>query len=111
MLTEYVRELADQTQIIKDAAAERGGQVRVRFQPQVLQGGQYRVWRDVRWTMTCESAPEAFALRDALKAFFKALTVAGPARVAQALVALTAKDTPAAGEPEPKPTAGKAGAV
>jgi hypothetical protein len=108
MLTEFVRDLADQDRPIQLAAQERPGKpIRLRFQPTVLQGGQYRVWRDVRWTLDCETPEEAFGVRDALRALFRALTAVGTDRTINALTALVA----AAQQPPATGHSGKEGAA
>lgn len=79
--------------VIRDAASERSGKpIRLRIQPQVLRadatrGGQYQFWKDVRWTVECDTADEVFAFRDALRTFFTALGRSGPEGVTHALAA------------------------
>jgi hypothetical protein len=77
--------------IIEQAAAERPGKpIRIRLQPMVLlasnsRGGQYQGWKDVRWTVECDTPAEAFALREAMRSFFRALGRGGPDAVMAAL--------------------------
>jgi len=89
MQSEFARDLADQDRPVEEAAAERPGKpIRVRIQPTIFRvesRGQYRAWRDVHWTLECESPAEVFALRDAMRAFFQALPQLGPATVSQVL--------------------------
>jgi hypothetical protein len=86
MQTEYGRDLQDDEQPIRDALQARPGKpLKIRLQPAVfwpgVGRGQYKVWRDVIWTVECDTAEEAFALRDALRAFFQAVGVKGPVPV------------------------------
>lgn len=86
MEAEFSRDLVDANQPILDAMAERPGKpVKLRIQPMILYGRQYQAWRDVRWTLEFESPEEAFATRDAMRAFFAALVRQGPAAVTQRL--------------------------
>jgi hypothetical protein len=68
-------------QAIHDAFTERPGKpIKIRIQPAIFRlfgGGQYRFWRDVRWTMECDTPNEVFALRDALRAFFRIIAEIG----------------------------------
>jgi hypothetical protein len=80
MLSDFARDLADADRPITEAAEERPGKpIRVRVQPMILRrGGQYNAWKDVRWTLDCETPEEAFAVREAMRLFFAALASAGP---------------------------------
>lgn len=76
--------------IIEEAAAERPGKpIRLRLQPSVLRPrgsrAQYQAWRNLRWTIECDTPAEAFAFRDALRAFFAAMGRGGPEAVVAAL--------------------------
>jgi hypothetical protein len=83
--------------IIEEAAIERAGKaIRIRFQPLVFRldrarGGQYQAWKEVRWTVECDTPAEAFALRDALRAFFAALGRGGAGAVIAALTGVVAE--------------------
>lgn len=98
MQTEFARDLADQNRPIEDAVTLRPGKaIKVRIQPMILTGNQYRAWKDVRWTLECEAPAEAFALRDAMVAFFQALAARGPEAVQQQLAAASTEAHPTAG--------------
>jgi hypothetical protein len=96
MQTEFNQRKLDMDRSIKQAAAERPGKpIRLRLQPMVLRsvgpkGGQYHAWKDVRWLVECDNAAEAYATRDALRAFFDTLAVIGPAETQQVLKAARA---------------------
>jgi len=83
MQSEFIRDLADEDGPIAAAAKERSGKpIRLRIQPMVLRevkgkGAQYHAWKDVRWTIECDSPEEAYAVRDALLVFFPALSRVG----------------------------------
>lgn len=82
MQSDFSRDLADQNRPIEQAATERPGKaIKVRIQPMVLIGAQYRAWKDVRWTLECESPAEAYATKDAMIAFFAAVAERGPEAV------------------------------
>ena len=64
--------------------------MRLRIQPMVLRkgkgrGGQYHGWRQVAWTLECDSAAEAYAVRDAMQVFFETMSRCGPKAVHAAL--------------------------
>lgn len=92
MLTEFAGDApTDPDEILRETAAERGGIVRLRLQPMILdKDGQYRGWRQVRWTLECDSIAEALATKDALRAFFTALTHLGPRTLMKVLKAALA---------------------
>lgn len=93
MESEFARDLADQNQPIYEAASERPGKpLKLRLQPMILTARQYRAWRDVSWTLACESPEEIFAVRDAMKVFFAALAAHGPATVSSTLHTLLKED-------------------
>jgi hypothetical protein len=97
MKSGFARDLADQNGPIEQAVATSPGKpIRLRIQPMVLIAGQYRAWKDVRWTLECETADEAFETREAMVAFFSALADHGPQAVAQ-LLASTKEGAPKAG--------------
>ena len=82
MLSEFARDLADDRQPIEAAIAERPGKpLRIRVQPMILRTAkgraQYRAWRDVSWTLELDSASEAAALSEVMRAFFLALNERG----------------------------------
>lgn len=86
MKSGFARDLADQDGPIEQAIANSPGKpIRLRIQPMVLIAGQYRAWKDVRWTLECETADEAFETRDAMREFFSALADIGPGAVRQLL--------------------------
>jgi hypothetical protein len=87
MKTEFARDLADENLTVDQAATERPGKpIRVRIQPMVLRGtGQYTAWKDVRWTLDCDTRDETFAVREAMRLLFQMLTEAGPAQVVTVL--------------------------
>lgn len=100
MQSDFVRDLKNQDQPIYDAIAERPGKpLRLRVHPQILRGsgvdGLYRTWKDVRWTIQCDTPEEAFACRDAMRVFFDALERLGAATVMHALQAMQAIQDPA----------------
>lgn len=103
MKSAFARDLADQDRPILAAASERPGKpILVRLQPMILRGargdetqGSYRAWKDVRWTLECETPEEVFAVRDALRAFFQVINAHGPEATTRALAA--------AGKPQGKP--------
>jgi hypothetical protein len=93
MLSEFVRDLADPDQPVLDALAERPGKpLKIRVQPMLLRmtsgRGQYQSWKQVRWTLDCDTAEEAFAIRDALRSFFETMSRCGPRAVHAALAKL-----------------------
>jgi hypothetical protein len=89
MQSEFVRDLKDQNRPIEEAHADRPGKpLKIRIQPMILTARQYRAWRDVRWTLECDTPAEAFAVRDTMRVFFTALASRGPAAVAAALAAV-----------------------
>lgn len=97
MQSEFARDLADPDQPIHDALKERPGKpLKIRIQPMILRttapgkSPQYVGWRDERWTLDCDSVAEAFAVRDAMRAFFETLGRLGPSAVHQALSAINA---------------------
>lgn len=87
MLTEFSRDLLDDRRQIDEVVAERPGKpIRLRLQPMILRsvagkGGQYHAWKDVRWTLECDTPEEVFMLRDALRIFFETVGRLGPAAV------------------------------
>src|SRR5262245_66571929 len=92
--------------IIQEAAAEREGKpIRIRLQPMILRaapnrGGQYQAWKDVRWTIECDAPDEAFALRDAMRAFFAALGRGGPEAVIAALTPIGKESAASTSHPQ-----------
>jgi hypothetical protein len=88
MQSEFSRDLADPDQPIKDAAAAREGPIKLRIQPSILQkNGQYKSWTDLRWSLECDGAAEALAVRDVMIVFFDTLMKSGPKAVHRALAA------------------------
>jgi len=93
MKSSYGKEPKDETAWLKAAQAERQGKgIRLRVQPVIFrtsgsrQGqGQYKAWPDVSWTIDCDSVEEVLALREALRAFFVAVTLEGPGPLEQRL--------------------------
>lgn len=91
MQSEFIRDLADEDGPIAAAARERDGKpIKLRIQPMVLRtnkgkGSQYHAWKDVRWTVECDSPEEAYAVRDALLVFFPALGRVGAKTVIRLL--------------------------
>lgn len=81
----------DLDQPAHEAELERPGQpVRLRVQPSILRkpagaAGGHRAWPGVSWMIECRDAQEAIAVREALHAFFTALTQHGAAAVQRAL--------------------------
>jgi len=75
-----VKQTPDQ-QVLDAAQARPGRELKLRIQPMLFQGNQYRSWVDVSWTLDCEDANEVFALRDALRLFFAAIARHGIAAV------------------------------
>ena len=82
----------------REAASERPDRpIRLRVQPTLLrvnpgeQSGNHRSWSGVSWTLECENAEEAIAVRKALQAFFGALAKHGAVAIEQALTAATTK--------------------
>jgi len=85
MQTEYSGDpVFDVDQPVYEAVKERKGRpIRIRLQPQILRtregegyttsSAYYQFWKEVRWTIECGTPKEVFQLRDALRAFFKAL--------------------------------------
>jgi hypothetical protein len=118
MQSEFIRDLADKDGPIAAAAKERDGKpIRLRIQPMVLRavkgrGAQYHAWKDVRWTVECDSPAEAYAVRDALLAFFPALSRAGAKTVIKLLKSAKAAEAAeeAAGEAEAEADEGAAAA-
>jgi hypothetical protein len=89
MQSEFARDLKDQDRPIAEAYADRPGKpLKIRIQPMILTARQYRAWKDVRWTLDCDTPAEAFAVRDAMRLFFEALTSCGPAPVSATLSGL-----------------------
>ena len=79
-----------------EAHAERPNRpIRLRLQPTLLRVkagqtlGNHRSWSGVSWTLECQTAEEAIAVRLALEAFFAALGVHGAAAVEAALTPAT----------------------
>ena len=75
-----------------DAQAERPSRpIRMRVQPTLLRVnpgesvGNHRSWSGVSWTLECRTAEEAIGVRDALQAFFAAISVHGAEAVRKAL--------------------------
>lgn len=90
MLSDFAQDFADPDQPIREALAERPGKaVKIRVQPMLLRQangrGQYQAWKQVRWTLDCDTAAEALSIREALKAFFAAMQRCGPQAVLAAL--------------------------
>lgn len=106
MQTAYAGEpLADPDLIIREVVKERGGQpIRLRLPLTVLRdsthkGAQYMAWRDQVWAVDCDTAAEALALRDALRAFFATLNRIGPVAVRDLLVDAEEAEGVAGGQP------------
>jgi len=86
--TGYGRDLQDDRKQLRDAfAARKGKAIKLRIQPLIYQGdpeggrGNYKPWRDVSWTIDCETVEEAMTFRDVLKAVFERLGEERPAAV------------------------------
>ena len=98
MQTEFAGDRVGPDEQILETVAERPGKpIRLRIQPMVLRtvagkGGQYHAWRDVRWTLECDSAEEVFATREAMYAFFNALSRGGVKAVQAALESVGKED-------------------
>ena len=104
MQTDYSGDpVFDIDRVIYDAAKERKGRpIRVRLQPTILRtregegysasSGQYKAWKDVRWTIECGTPKEVFQLRDALRAFFKAIGRGGVKATIAALATVGAEE-------------------
>lgn len=91
MQSAFSRDLDDPDQPIKDAANHRKGTVRLRIQPMIhAADGQYKSWKQVIWTLECDSPAEALATKDAMAAFFATLARCGPRVVTAALKAMQA---------------------
>ena len=93
MQSDFSRDLADPDQPVHDAEGERPGQpIKIRVQPMILgKGGQYRSWKQVRWTLECDNAAEALVVRDAMEVFFQVLSRSGPEAV-RAILKAAARD-------------------
>lgn len=93
MLSEFSRDLSDPDKPVKEAAAKRPGKpIKLRIQPMILntvdgKGGQYKSWKQVSWTLECDTPAEAFAVRDAMAVFFEVMGKRGPKAVTAALKA------------------------
>jgi hypothetical protein len=90
MLSEFAQDLVDPDQPVRDAFTERPGKpLKIRVQPMLLRAtggkGQYQAWKQVRWTLDCDSPAEALAVKAALRAFFEAMVTHGPEAVHAAL--------------------------
>ena len=93
MVSEFAQDFADPDQPIRDALTERPGKpVKIRIQPMLLRQvngrGQYLSWKQVRWTLDCDTAEEATISRDAMRLFFETLGRCGPEAVRAALTGL-----------------------
>ena len=87
MQTAFVGEQPDLDRTVREVAAERPGHpLRLRVQPMILgKNSQYRSWKDVSWTVEVDTPEEAYATREALRAFFDSLAKHGPAATRAAL--------------------------
>lgn len=86
MQSAYAQDAADDRRPVEQAAAERPGKpILIRVHPTIFRGGQYHSWKGVHWKLEVDSPDEAVALRDALQAFFQAVSTAGPHAVTDAL--------------------------
>lgn len=79
---------------VQEAEAERTNAnqtIRIRIQPSIFRRplGQHRMWPGVSWTLDCQSAEEAIALREAMRLFFEQVAAVGPAQMKVDLEALT----------------------
>lgn len=88
----YSADVPDLDRPAVEAKAERPDRpIRLRVQPTLLRVkagatlGNHRSWPGVSWTLECQTAEEAIAVRRALQAFFAALAQHGPAVVERAL--------------------------
>jgi hypothetical protein len=94
--SKFLRDHDDPDKPVQDALSERPGQtIRIRVHPMIYraQAGrapQYQGWPQVCWTLECDSAQEAFATRDVMRAFFETLGRFGPSAVHRALDAINA---------------------
>lgn len=94
MVSGFTRDLDDPDQPIFDALSERPGKpLRLRVQPAIWRARpgrepQYNSWRQTIWTLECDSADEALAVRDAMRTFFTTMGQCGPPAVLAALTAL-----------------------
>ena len=88
MHSEFARDLADADRPLHQALASRPGKpIKIRIQPSLLVGAQYRSWKDVRWTIECDTPAEGIAVREALRLFFRTLADEGPAAIESRLTA------------------------
>lgn len=84
MQAEFYRDLADENQPVREAYDERPGKpIKLRIQPAIFRKnagprGQYRYWTDVVWNVECDTPEEVMALKDAMRAFFTAISQLGP---------------------------------
>jgi len=88
----YSADAVDLDRPAYEAQAERPDRaIRLRLQPTLLRVkagqtlGNHRSWSGVSWTLECQTAEEAIAVRLALEAFFGALGVHGADAVRTAL--------------------------
>ena len=94
MQSEYGRDLADEDRPVFEAVEERPGKtIKLRIHPMIFRrpegkAGMYRAWKDVHWTLECETPEEAFALREAMRLLFRAICDSGLESVLAALRAV-----------------------
>jgi hypothetical protein len=97
MKIDYSAEVLDLDQFALEAQQERPERpVRLRVQPTLLRqpegdAANHRAWPGVSWTLECQDAAEAIAVRKALEVFFTAIAQHGPRAVEKALTAPAAR--------------------
>lgn len=98
MEVSYSADAVDLDKPAFEAQAERPDRaIRLRVQPTLLRvaqgesAGNHRAWPGVSWSLECRTAEEAISVRQALTAFFAALSVHGPEAITKALTAPATK--------------------
>jgi hypothetical protein len=88
----YSADAVDLDKPVYEAQTERPDRpIRLRIQPTLLRVnpgetvGNHRSWSGVSWTLECRTAEDALAVRDALQAFFAAISRHGAEAVRKAL--------------------------
>lgn len=93
METTYSADVDHIDEPILEAAGECtkvGETIRVRVQPSIWRRPkkQHRMWTGVSWTVDCATVVEAISLREAMRAFFDAISKHGAAQVIALLAQL-----------------------